>query len=83
MIKSDELFTKLFIHILFSLTENMKSKDLKKDVSNFVFDDDTSDSDDEAQQAGSADVSDECSVCTESSPLEITTYYLTGCMCGK
>ena len=36
-----------------------------------------------AQQAGSADVSDECSVCTESSPLEITTYYLTGCMCGK
>ena len=31
----------------------------------------------------SADVSDECSVCTESSPLEITTYYLTGCMCGK
>ena len=47
MIKSGELFTKLFIHILLSLTEIMKSKDLKKDVSNFVFDDDTSDSDDE------------------------------------
>ena len=34
-------------YILFSFSERMKSKDLKKEPSSFVFDDDTSDSDDD------------------------------------
>ena len=59
MIKSGEFFTKQFklnlylktrtklLYILLSFLEIMKSKNSKKEPSSFVFDDDTSDSDDE------------------------------------
>ena len=59
VIKSGEFFTKQFklnlylktrtklLYILLSFLEIMKSKNSKKEPSSFVFDDDTSDSDDE------------------------------------